>query len=171
MKVVFLDIDGVMNNYNYAMGIKNNIEILKNNPKSGMSMINKLYPHVGDSYDYYDPSCVDVFNTIMEKTDANVVVSSAWRLMHSLDDLRDHFERNNMKCKDRVIDVTPDLGCHRGLEIDQWLVDHPEVTHFVIIDDGDQMKPHMSHLVLTDFSSGLEDYHLERIFKLLDEEL
>lgn len=175
MKVVFLDVDGVLNNLNYAMeigkGIAENKLILKENPKKGMSMINKLYPHVGNTYDYFDPDSVKAFNAIMEKTDAMVVVSSAWRKMHTLDELREHFLKNGMKCEDRVIDITPRnlKGIwHRGGEIDHWLKEHPEVTHFVILDDNSDMGDHMPRLVQTTFEEGLQEFHLDMIFDILE---
>ena len=46
MKVIFLDVDGVLNNYTHAMKIgkvmAENKRILKANPKDGMSMISYL---------------------------------------------------------------------------------------------------------------------------------
>jgi hypothetical protein len=55
-----------------------------------------------------------------------------------------------------VIDITPNhmtrtgSTLQRGKEIDEWLSFHPDVTHYVILDDDEDMEPHqMDNFVKT----------------------
>ena len=59
----------------------------------------------------------------------------------------------------RLIDKTPDLitpsDNERGEEIDKWLQAHTDVECFVILDDDSDMAPHMDKLVQTDIDVGM----------------
>ena len=69
----------------------------------------------------------------------------------------------------------PVIGCtgwagatgNRGGEIAEWLAEHPEVEHFVILDDGDDMDHLLPWLVQTDHATGLLDAHVERAVAML----
>jgi hypothetical protein len=103
-------------------------------------------------------SAVEALNWLIKESQADLVISSTWRLQYSLPDLNECLlEEGVMK---RAIDVTPDLSRRhppqkRGAEIGLWLERHPEVKRFVIIDDWDEMEALRPHLVLTNPSFGL----------------
>lgn len=158
MNIIFLDIDGVLNNYNYAE--QKYKEMRENAGKEGLGVINNCY-------DYFDPVSVVALNTILQKTDAKIVISSAWRIYNTKDELRDHFKKQGIL--DRIISMTPiDCGDSRGSEIDEWLQKNGKfVKNFVIIDDRDDMEPHMDKFVQTEFETGLRKEHIEDILRIL----
>lgn len=137
MKVLFLDIDGVLNSraYVYRMRAKD-----------------KKYRLWLD----VDPIAVELLRRIIKETDCKVVLSSTWRLYKdSRDMVRDKVVR--------YIDCTADLqrGSKRGIvprgeEVDLWLKQHPEVTHYAILDDDSDFLPNQ-WLFKTTFDTGLTE--------------
>jgi hypothetical protein len=77
--IIFLDIDGVL-----ATVKQYNIS------PNGKSWLRKydVYP--------FDKKCVKVLNTILEKTDADMIISSDWRINYSMDELCDIFTINGI---------------------------------------------------------------------------
>ena len=118
MKVIFLDIDGVLNTVNTFK-----------EKKCGKIKIE------------IDEFRVEYLREIVEKTDAKIVLSSTWRMKFGenlvpLDDkakeLINIFSKYNLK----FYDVTPiDKNRWRENEISSWLSQNREVSSFVIIDD------------------------------------
>ena len=114
MKIVFLDIDGVLNNVASAA--------------EGVDII---------------PEKVILVRRLCEITGAEIVISSSWRIMYDLAHIRDVLYHTGLK-QVQVIDETPRLnsiGSTRGHEIQKWLDEHPEVTEYVIFDDDSDMLP------------------------------
>jgi hypothetical protein len=122
MKVIFLDIDGVLN----------------------------VIPQGHDAFGgIFHSDFVDNLKRIIDETDAKIVISSSWR--HSgLQKMLDMWEFRNLPGE--VIGVTPDLyrfldfegerTMVRGDEIQAVLNIHPEITHYVILDDDTDMLKH-----------------------------
>ena len=131
MKIIFLDIDGVLNHEAFY---RERHQRVMNGEK-----INHPYSEI-------DTKCVDNLNKLIEDTDAKVVISSTWR--HSgIDYCRDVLEYHGFKGE--IIDITPNLrgqGCLRGNEILQWIRDNHALvgdyynfTEYVILDDDSDM--------------------------------
>ena len=122
MKVIFLDIDGVLN----------------------------VIPQGHDAFGgIFHSDFVDNLKRIIDETDAKIIISSSWR--HSgLQKMLDMWEFRNLPGE--VIGVTPDLyrfldfegerTMVRGDEIQAVLNIHPEITHYVILDDDTDMLKH-----------------------------
>jgi hypothetical protein len=147
--VVFLDFDGVLNCQEY------------------LQRLNGVVYHDSDELMV---DRVTLVNDIINRTGARIVISSSWRLCHTLDKLRRILIARGFKGE--VIGTTPsdlnDLPIppfdtrQRGHEIQAWLDEHPDVKRFVIIDDDADMAHLMKHLVKTTFASGLQPEHVER---------
>lgn len=60
------------------------------------------------------------------------------------------------------------LSKERGDEIADWLIDHPEVTKFVVLDDNSDMEAVKNNFILTDFELGLTVEHAKAAIKLLN---
>lgn len=146
MKIIFCDIDGVLNNVNCYR-----------NPRRSCS-------HVPA-----DPMCVAALNHIIEATDARIVISSAWRY-EGLAFCREKF--NEWGVLTSVIGITPCLSGERGLEISEWLNLHDggylEPSSFVILDADSDMSPFMDRLVQTSFQTGLTMADAERAIAILE---
>jgi len=141
MKVIFLDNDGVIclsNNWGSR---------LKKQKNWGGSEIPIEY-----RFDNFDEKAVKVLNEILEQTGAEIVVSSDWRFHASIDELGDYYESQGIIKRpiggtENFKDIFPsewkrlrfraDLELERSMEINHWIKNHPEVTHWVAIDDLD----------------------------------
>jgi HAD domain in Swiss Army Knife RNA repair proteins len=158
VRVIFLDVDGVLNNGGYWQRV----------------------PQTERNHEDFDPDSVEALNLIVEKSKARFVISSTWRLHHTLREMRSIFRRNGVKGV--ILDFTPeeyevvvrraygsvDKPRQRGYEIATWL-DEQEVKPegFVIIDDDSDMAHLMEFLVKTDSMKGLQMEHVEPALKIL----
>jgi phosphoglycolate phosphatase-like HAD superfamily hydrolase len=151
MKVIFLDHDGVIClSANWGTREK---KIRKYIKKTGISEIKNMPATV--KLDVFDKKAVKVVNEIVKETGAEIVVSSDWKLHATLAEMQDlYLEYGMIKAP---IDYTPQLKdvneelaglCGwkgwlekaRAEEIRIWLDNHPEVTHWVAVDDLDMSK-------------------------------
>ena len=141
IKVIFLDIDGVVNSE----------ETLKRT-KGGILGI--------------DPYLVSIFNRIIFATDAKIVLSSSWR--HSKEG-RDEVRQQIMDFID-VTPRMPLLGgsetMERGKEIKAWLDKHPEVEKYAILDDDSDFLPDQP-LFKTTWKKGLTEEIAKEVIKHL----
>ena len=153
--IIFLDHDGVL-------CIKNNC---------GSSYLN------GKDYDDFDSGCVKILNQIIEKTAAEIVVSSDWRLIdHDLLAMQYHYKE--MGITKEPIGFTPDLSNDKSLrqdkakmrakEILQYCQEHQaEIETWVAIDDLDLNLP-ANNFVKTNTEFGLSEAGiLEQVIKNL----
>ena len=150
MKVIFLDHDGVIClSNNWGGRTKKWVKYRSINPDSSKEI---KYAPVSVRFDNFDTKAVKVLNEILEKTGAEIVVSSDWKLHATLEELEQYYEEQGIIKK--PIALTPNLGkctwyhdiiwvwsprweleMTRVIEIKQYLHDHPEITHWVSIDD------------------------------------
>ena len=75
MKVIFLDIDGVLNSEQTI------VQEMKNTGK----------------FSRFSKSLVDEFNRIIFETDAKIVLSSSWRIGMSISNIKDFLIKNNVE--------------------------------------------------------------------------
>lgn len=139
MKVVFLDVDGVLNseqdNLSYYLKTDKHIKYLKE---------------------------------IVDRTDAVIVVTSAWRLAIGL------FTRLVRRLNDfdmHVYDKTCYMSGYavRGKEIERWLSEHSDIESFVILDDEDfDLKMYADNLVKINVEYGLQREHVEKAVEILN---
>ena len=151
MKIIFLDNDGVI--------------CLSNNWGGRTRKFNKyrkLHPEadalswstvdVFHRFDDFDKKAVKILNQILIETGAQIVVSSDWKKHATLEELGDYY--NSQGIIRRPIALTKSwVGCdkpedfawklslkyeqERSFEINQYVKDNPEITHWVAIDDLD----------------------------------
>jgi len=136
MKIIFLDHDGVI--------------CLQ---KQWGSRFSKKAKKRGDIFDQFCPKAVKILNSLLEKTEAEIVVTSTWRLHCSLEYMKElYLERGIIKAP---IAFTEDLenvwddndwfneykdferlsAGIRSKEILVWLDKNKEVDRWVAIDD------------------------------------
>ena len=132
-KIVFLDVDGVLNNGTWAEEMY----------EQGVRVYHDDILH--------EPSLAQL-RRIVDETGAVIVVSSSWRqITVAYQHLKEWLEKFDME----VYDKTPYVGGMRGDDITAWFNRNPGIYQYVILDDDDDMNGHMEHLVQTDFDSGL----------------
>lgn len=148
---MFLDHDGVIC-LSSEWGDRNK----KRNKWGGnkLSMSPKEMP-VEYRFDNFNKKAIIILNEILEKTGAEIVVSSDWKHWASVEEMGEYYESKGIIKK--PIAFTPDINkcdwfdnwewskdwdleMSRVIEIKQYLHDHPEITHWVSIDDLDMGK-------------------------------
>lgn len=155
MKVIFLDIDGVLNSRKYDR----------------TRDINKQ----GD----IDETRIPLVKKIVDSTGAKIVLSSTWRYHWNVDSsLCDvdgkYINRVFAQFGLTIYDKTPDLGimASRREEINEWLKATDEkIDSFVIIDDYMFGWEELSeYFVRTEpqFRLGLEEEHVKKAIEILN---
>ena len=164
MKVLFLDIDGVLNSENWfayrIYCVKNNmVNIL-------MNFVDTDDRNIKHKLTMLDDRAIANLNRIVEETDCKVVLSSSWRSSIESENI---FTQNLLKLKGfkyEFYDVTPrlwfsDFSIRRGEEIKFWLdkeSEKHEIESFVILDDDSDMLPEqMNNFIHVDGQVGLTD--------------
>jgi hypothetical protein len=169
MKVIFLDNDGVIClSSNWGSRHKKQKKWGKMKLSMSMSSVPVEY-----RFDNFDKKAIKILNEILEETDAEIVVSSDWRLYATLEELGEYYTSQGIIKK--PIGVTKklsefdtpnnfvwsrewDLEQVRSLEIKQWLIDHPEVTHWVAVDDLNMGKTRLYYSMEFEHEWGLENF-------------
>ena len=160
MKIIFLDIDGVLNcEKGYKDGFCKYIGWTNKNGKE-------------DHHQSFYPPAKILLNKLIEETNAKIVISSSWR--HSgLEYMRGVWEQEGMSGE--IIDITPSIryttttdnmqySSPRGCEIDCWLenigkfghinwsketqlkyMESSGISNYIIIDDDGDMLYHQRH--------------------------
>lgn len=156
MKVIFLDIDGVLNSQAYDQ--KRNLNELSNIDETRLPLIKK----------------------IVDATNAHIVLSSTWREhwnkeQENLDVDGQYIHKLFSKYGLDIYDKTPILG-HRAKrkdEINQWLKNSSEVIEsFVILDDYPfGWDVFSNYLVKTNplIGLGLEQEHVLQAITILND--
>jgi len=136
-KIIFLDIDGVLN------------------------VISQGHDRFGSVFHSH---FVDNLKMIIQETNADIVISSTWRV-NGLSEMKEMWSYRGLP--GNVIDITPVSrwmdddeieGKDRGYEIKYWL-EHHDIDNYVIIDDDDDMLvEQMSNFVKTSGNDNHSDY-------------
>lgn len=170
MKIIFLDIDGVLNSetdfIEAAMyGHDNNA--IRRLTKSGREVIT--------------PVCrgkLALLELIIKQTDAKIVITSTWREHLKLNEIYDIFVAQGFrlprttiigKTEDSVKRLSSDHTYSRCAEITKWLDGRDNIESYVILDD---ISPHMFHkhednLVTTSEYDGLNKLHTTQAMNIL----
>ena len=156
MKILFLDIDGVLNN---------------TCPGTVCVKGKRLY----------DPHCISVLNNVLSDTNANIVISSAWRVGYSCDFLAgqldmmgvcvQHYTVYKDKYAHRIVGVTDTNGPTRATEIVRWIeANQDKIDSYAIVDDNEDAMCDMTKcmFVQTADDTGLTREQGGRLIKLLN---
>lgn len=155
MKIIFLDIDGVLNSEEWFKKRKN--------------------------YDI-DPEKVELLKEIVDRTGAQIVLSSTWRTLgENLENGKQHPQYTYLieclkKFKLQILDHTPYLSNARPKEIKEWIDEHggKENIAFVSLDDDFPSFWYKKYglencLVKTSFyTGGLKREDVEKAVKILN---
>ena len=153
MKVIFLDFDGVMDTayFGHVLG------------KEGL-------PCHDEFGAVFDPNCVRNLKEIIDKTGAEIVVTSSWKSLMTYRDMLNMWEQRGLP--GYVIDATPSSSGyrHRGDEIDAWLKECKDECQYVILDDIDESnfnEHQLPRLIVVNPYYGLDTESAERAIKML----
>lgn len=143
MKVIFLDFDGVINDW-YTMNSisEKSIKILKfiveeSNAKIVVTSSNKYS---------FQKNSNSLENTLCYKIYIQSLIN------HGLE----------------IYDFTPCILKNRELEIKEYLKSHPEIREYLILDDDYIFKEMLNHEVFIDLYKGLSEEHVIPSLKILN---
>ena len=149
MKIIFLDFDGVLNCAKYLKSCGPGLAI--------------------------DPTRMDLLKQLVDATDAKLVLTTSWR---------EHWSRNLTECDPtgiliheifsryglQILDKTGQSPIPREAQIKSWLEAHPEVRHFVVLDDrllsGDFLQGHF--VKTSNYFDGLEEADVQKAIDILN---
>lgn len=132
MRILFLDVDGVLNRTGF---------------------------HPGESVglrSWIEPELARRLCDVLEATHASVVLISDWRCGRELPQLREELAAAGVACS--LLGATPVLGQARWREVEAWMVEHGVgLESIVIVDDTYDMGPLTARFVRTSPLNGLDE--------------
>ena len=147
MKVIFLDFDGVINNWDHFEGVDfNNVKYL-------LEIINdtdaKVVVTSSNKYVFQRKNNIDILNTCYYRDYVSVL--------------------NGYGIE--IFDVTPYVCESRELEIIKYLEMHPEIEEYLILDDDVIIKSLLEHQVFLDLYNGITFEHVKPSINILNGQL
>lgn len=155
MKVIFLDIDGVLNSNDWYVKTR------------GIGKQDE-----GDM----DPNAINLINQIIEKTGAKIIISSSWRTDFE-NCCRHLYEKGLMA--NAIVGSTPNFvySCQsneireslcRGNEI-QYTIWSEDISYYVILDDDcDMLYCQKDNFIHVNFMHGITEENVEQAIKILN---
>lgn len=162
MNLIFLDIDGVLNNMWHCKTLAD----------QGHRGVGFGQPWELDKGNFsrltvgWDPNNVEALMTIVEETKAMIVISSTWRIGRHVPFFRRCFAAFDVSPE--VAGKTPEIntpGSIRGDEVNAWL-EHVDADRWVCLDDDSDFHPE-NNLVQTNMDVGLTMEDAERAINIL----
>lgn len=173
MKVIFLDIDGVLNSRAYY--------------HARQSMADRNYNLSDDRIERFairelDLTPLALLRELVKKTNAKIVISSTWRIGRDPLWFRLWFSIRGVDFpKDCIIDCTTELEAikdddgnyiGRGMEINKWMKDNNFDGKYVILDDDSDFLPDQKpNFVQTTHKDGFLWDHYDKALKILGGEI
>jgi len=146
LKIIFLDIDGVLNS------VASIIALYDDKPVR--------------NEEGFDHVSVGLLKRLCKTTDAKIVISSTWRKLYTYEEFLEIFSRKGWQ-DFPMIGTTPVNQSHglcRGHEIKDWL-DANEVETYIILDDDSDMLPEQNGNFI--HCSNVEGFRLKHYCKAL----
>lgn len=146
MNIIFLDIDGVLNSDNYYRMVDRSLK----------------------DWSRFDPSAIILIKKLIVEFELKIVISSTWRF-GVVKLLNDELKKSDLIQYLHKDWKTPQIHpSHRGQEIKLWLDNHPEVKHYLIFDDDEnilhEQKP---KFIKTGLFEGMIEEHYYQARKIL----
>jgi hypothetical protein len=175
MKVLFLDIDGVLNSsqssYYYRHIIKRDENAFDKDKEDVLQWLAQEF----------DPMAISNLYRIIDKTGCKIVISSTWRLGETLETMKSWFKGLPL-IQSAIIGSTPSLrvktpngqiiNVPRGVEIHAWLVDYKmdkyKSKKYAILDDDSDMWPVHVNFFQTKTNTGLDWETAEHVIEFLN---
>jgi len=140
--IVFLDVDGVLN----------------------------TLTHIHEWGIHMHPDFVQRLRQICVEYDAEIVLSSSWRIG------ADHYRCTKFMLRHlgiderRLIDRTPAMNGVRGDEIQQWLADNGERPYVIVDDSDDMLDEQLPRFVHTSPYQGLTEAKARDVCQVLEDQ-
>lgn len=147
LKILFLDIDGVLNSVRSAIALNG-------------------YPCRERCHEKFDKVALALIRQACKKTGAKICLSSTWRI--GIKNILKFGKELDLP----IIAKTPQLfmSRRRGREIQEWLEDNQKVVckYAIVDDDSDMLKEQLPFFVQTDNYEGLLYRDYVKLLALLE---
>jgi len=144
MKVIFLDFDGVINNWDHFEGVDfDNVKYLLEIIKATDA---KIVASSSKKHTFQIDSSIDMVDTCYYRDYVSIL--------------------NDYGIE--IFDVTPYVYESRELEIIKYLEMHPEIDEFLILDDDSVIKSLSEHQVFLDLYNGITSEHVKPSIDILN---
>ena len=164
-RLIFLDIDGVLNSTRSVIGLKGTAHPAYRDDTKGV-----------EGPEFLDACAVGMIRDLCKRCDAKIVLSSSWRRLGN-------YERIGQDLDLPIISQTPCLDQRRddgsmpvrGDEIKRWLEIHChnkglDPSYVIVDDDSDMLPEQIWRFVKTDCNNGMLYSHYCRMKELLLDE-
>jgi hypothetical protein len=144
MKVLFLDIDGVLNRFGDEDGNGATTECF-----GGLLGL--------------DAGLLQIYKAMLSRIDVTVVLSSSWRFSR---ELLEYLTQHGVYFHDVTPAMAPEAELSRGLEIQLWLNEYPEqVERYAILDDQEEemIEEHRPNFFHVSCDTGITQELADRI--------
>lgn len=152
MKIIFLDIDGVLNSEEWDSYVQS---------FTYGARFNSCY--------LLSQEMILRLQNVIFQTNAEIVLTSSWRTnIQALNALTKQLNLYHLRLKDTTLYSTYNT---RADDIHEWLRSHPSVHSYAIVDDYDDGFSNdevlATHFVQTTFAQGLTSEKAEKIVEIL----
>ncbi len=115
----------------------------------------------------WSKSAISVYNKICKDFDLKPVITSTWRLNHTIDELQKIFTEQGIE--PTIFDYTPHLDQQdRGLEISEWLKNNKCEFYIVVDDVVSNIEPYVNNVFKTMSYEGVTEETYEEIKLLIN---
>ena len=155
VRIIFLDIDGVLNN-----SMDSDRHIGEDDAKGRL----------------YSPRCVELLNKLTCRSGAKIVVSSTWRMGRSFEEMASVLKHIGVEGEMiGMTDVLNDMDTFRGNEILKWIKDNPDIVgdnylfrdYVILDDDSDMLLWQKDNYVNCDPTVGMTDRTVYKALSIL----
>jgi len=142
LKIILLDIDGVLNSAKYY----------------------KMVDRTKKDWNRFNPIAVEMIRRLLEEYDASIVISSTWRYGLVKELKIELIKSGLIKYLYKDWKTPQTYPSHRGEEISLKLDNHPEATDYVIIDDDENiLEEPKNWFIRTDIKEGMTEEHYYKV--------
>jgi hypothetical protein len=156
MKILFLDIDGVLNSRTFYDA---NVQEIGRESSFFWRAVAEL-----------DPNACAMVNQLCEEEDLKIVISSTWRKLHKVHEIEAMFNKRGLFAE--IVGTTPSINESRGHEIAEFIKSRPDlqIEAYVIVDDDSDMLAGQ-FFVRTEWSIGIQPENIDQIKEVLHGQL
>lgn len=159
MKIIFLDIDGVLNSDEFFASNHEEVKKFKYDLNDTYMLLKRQLMDI-------DYNKLNILKEVIQATDCKVVITSSWKKLKIFPYVMGELIYEGIP----IIGVTHDHGYDRGTGIKKYLLEH-NVSNYVILDDDifdDYDEEIMNKLVKTNFfNGGLTDIYKDALVRKL----